>query len=378
MIAQTNKALQGALEAIDIAVAETRHENAGLIGAKCRGMLRGYDKLYRNAGYETLHVEKLVTADLVNPETQRTSRTFSIAGKIDIIAKHGNKKTIIDHKTTSLDISDPNAPYWRQLVIEGQVSHYALLSWLNGEKVDDLVWDVMRKPGISPKKLAKAEKAAVVSSRKYFNVEMSTETLEALQVDDRETLEMYEARLAHDCMTERPQWYFQRRPVPRMDNELLEYAGELWDHGQEILNTRNSGRNVRNSGACMLYGSACKFLGICSGYDTPDSDKWQKKQQVHTELPDLQGDGKDVLTNSRIRCFQTCKRKHYYQYELGIERQDEEEREALLFGSIWHLGLNQWWSYFTSQENENGNSSTETGSPANSVGKSIGAENVSI
>jgi len=345
VIAQTNKALQGALDAIDLAVADCRHENAALIGAKCRGMLRGYDRLYRNAGYETLHVERLVTADLINPETQRTSRTFSIAGKIDIIAQMGNRRTIIDHKTTSEDISDPNAPYWRQLVIEGQVSHYALLAWLNGEKVDDLVWDVMRKPGISPKKLSKADRAAVVSSRKYFDVEMSTETLEALQVDERETLEMYEARLAHDCTTERPQWYFQRRPVPRMDNELLEYAGELWDHGQEILNTRNSGRNVRNSGACMMYGSACKFLGICSGYDQPDSDKWQRKQQVHSEL-ELAGDGKDVLTNSRIRCFQTCKKKHYLTYELGIERIDEEEREALLFGTIWHFGLNEWWRFF--------------------------------
>lgn len=346
-------ALELGFDAINSAVAESRHDNSELIGAKCRGMLRGYDRLYRNAGYETLHVERLMTADLVNPETQRISRTFKTAGKLDIIARHSNRTTIIDHKSTSEDISDPNAPYWRQLVIEGQVSHYALLAWLNGEKVDDLVWDVMRKPSISPKKITKAERAAVVSSREYFNAPLSIASLEAMQTEERETLEMYEARLAHDCTKERPQWYFQRRPVPRLDSELLEYAGELWDHGQEILATRNNGRNVRNSGACMMYGSPCKFLGICSGYDTPDSDKWKTKTNVHTELPDLEGDGREVLTNSRIRCFQTCKRKHYYQYELGIERQDEEEREALLFGTIWHLGLNAYWLYFMAKEEVN-------------------------
>jgi hypothetical protein len=27
----------------------------------------------------------------------------------------------------------------------------------------------------------------------------------------------------------------------------------------------------------MLYGSPCKFLGICSGYDSPESGKWTIK-----------------------------------------------------------------------------------------------------
>ena len=94
----------------------------------------------------------------------------------------------------------------------------------------------------------------------------------------------------------------------------------------------------------MNYGSPCVYLGICSGYDTPDSEKWQRKGNVHVELPTLQGDGRDVLTNSRIRCFQTCRRKHYYQYELGIERIDEEEREALYFGNCWHTAQEAYFN----------------------------------
>ena len=154
---------------------------------------------------------------------------------------------------------------------------------------------------------------------------------------------MYEARLIHDCTIERPERYFQRRSVPRLDSELLEYARELWEHGQEILHARNTQRHARNSGACMLYGSPCKFLGICSGRDNPESDKWRRKEQMHRELPELEGDGRDVITNSRVRCFQTCRRKHFYQYELGIERADEEEKEALVFGSVWHQAMEAWW-----------------------------------
>ena len=93
----------------------------------------------------------------------------------------------------------------------------------------------------------------------------------------------------------------------------------------------------------MQYGSPCKFLGICSGYDTPDSNKWIVKEQVHSELPIVEGDGRDILTNSRIRCYQVCPRKHYYQYEMGIERTVDEEREALYFGTLFHLALEAYF-----------------------------------
>jgi hypothetical protein len=181
---------------------------------------------------------------------------------------------------------------------------------------------------------------------------------------ERETIAMYEARLVHDCTKERPEWYFARRSVPRIDAELMDYARDLWQHSQDILYTRQQQRlPPRNSGACMLYGAPCKFLGICSGHDTADSDRWQKKAQIHPELPeDVQSDSKQLLTNSRIRTFQTCRRKHFYEYELGIERQDEEEREALFFGSLIHVGLEAWWKFFIPEvQDDNGDQSSANG-----------------
>ena len=46
------------------------------------------------------------------------------------------------------------------------------------------------------------------------------------------------------------------------------------------------------------------------------------------------------LTNSRKNCAQTCLRKHYYSYELGIRRHTEAQQ--LRFGSAFHLGLDYW------------------------------------
>lgn len=352
-MAMTNNQLAAAIAAIDQTTA-SGDDALQLIGAKCRALIVGYHRRFSEAEYQPLTVEEMDLSPLVNPDSNASSRTFRVAGILDVLAEYRGRLTIIDHKTTSQDITDPAGPYWRQLIIEGQVSHYMLLKWLQGIKVDDAVWDVMKKPGISPKKITKAEVRSVASlPHEYFGRVVSDEDVASVIANERETLAMYESRLIRDCTVERPEAYFQRRSVMRIDAELIEYARELWEHGQEILHARNTNRYARNSGACMLYGSPCKFLGICSGYDTPDSDKWVRKAQVHNELPLLEGDGREVITNSRIRCFQTCRRKHYYEYEMGIERVDEEEREALLFGTVWHQALAAWWSYLLKPENSN-------------------------
>lgn len=342
--------LDTAYEAIDAFVGPHADDSQLLIRAKCRGLLAGYDARWCDAGYRAIEVEKYYEADLTNPQTMAKSRTFRLGGKIDLVAELNGRTFLIDHKTTSHDILDPNSPYWRQLVIEGQVSHYLLLLWLHGIKVDNAVWDVIKKPGISPKKLSKADRAQVVSLRKYFGYEVSQASIDALIADDRETLELYEYRLAHDCTHERPEAYFQRRAVPRIDAELFEYAQELWGHSKEIMEARKSGRHLRNSGACALYGSFCKFLGLCAGADTIESDRWKHKQQVHNELPIVDSDGRNILTNSRVRCWSTCHRKHFYEYEEGIMKHDDEEREALWFGRLFHLGLNAWWEHGTKKE----------------------------
>lgn len=344
-----DKPLQDALAILD--TFDQTNESSAIVVAKCRALMRGYHARWNNAGYNATAVEQTYTAPLYNPATQSQSKTFTMAGKVDVIAELHGRMFIIDHKTTSQDIQDPDSPYWRQLVVEGQVNHYMLLQWVNGFKPDGAVWDVIRKPTISPKKLAKADLAGVIARQSYCGVRMSNDTLAALQTSDRETLEMYEARLANDCITERPDWYFQRRPVPRMNHEIHEYAAELWEHSQELLHTRQRQKATkalppRNSGACLLYGSPCKFLGICSGHDTPDSDRWQRKAKVHNELDGKIAADKSALTNSRVRTFQTCRRKEYYEYGLGIERQDMEESEALYFGHVIHEALRVWWECF--------------------------------
>jgi hypothetical protein len=340
-------AFDAAAETLDASM-DGKDQNTVLVAAKCLGLLMGYDRRWSRAPYRIDAVECVMTSDLYNPESGRKSRSFINAGKIDVRATdmQTGQKVILDHKTSSQDIA-PDAVYWQQLAIEGQVSHYMLLEWLNANKLDYGVWDVLRKPGIAPKTLAKKDIVAVKETSRYFDLTMDDTELEKFAVDDRETPLMYAARLAHDCSADRPDWYFQRKTVPRLDAEIREYGIELWGHGQDILASRQSGRHPRNSGACFTYNSPCKFLGVCSGHDSIASEKWSVKPWVHNELPILQGAtehrGSDVLTNSRVRTFQTCRQKHYFQYELGVEKVDEEEREALFFGTLMHTALEQYF-----------------------------------
>ena len=336
------------MSALDAALEVVRPTlDSSLVSAKIFGLMCGYWAKWKNSTYTVTDVEVVSTSDLYNPESGRKSRSFTVAGKLDVRAVDvAARRVLFDHKTTSEAIEDPNGSYWRQLVVEGQASHYMLLEWLNEQKVDYAIWDAVKKPGISPKAISKADQKALQETKQYFGFDATKDELESVAADGRETNSLYSKRLAYDCSIERPEAYFQRRQVPRLNAEVVEYAKELWGHGQDILHSRQEDRWPRNSGACMLYGRPCMYLGVCSGHDTIDSENWKIKTNVHNELPIIgQNGGKDVLTNSRIRTFQTCRKKHYFQYELGVERVEEEETESLHFGSQFHLAMEVFFNY---------------------------------
>jgi len=323
------------------------------------GLMHGYDACYRGQTLRAVAVEEEFRVPIYNLQGKRLSksRTFDLAGKIDVDAVDGDRRYVVDHKTTSDDLG-AESTYWQQLAVEGQASLYILAQHLRGIEVAGAIWDVIRKPGIKPKRITKADAALIVSlPNTYCEFPVSPASVEYVLhggKDTTENAELFGYRVARECLNDFDR-YFARRPVPRLEHEITEYAAELWDVAQDVVTTRQTGRNTRSSGSCMAYGRPCEYLGICSGYDSPDSNKWQQREKVHSELETLEDDGRDVLSHSRIRCFQTCKRKHYYRYEMGIERAEEEEAEALYFGSMFHTVLEAWWGCFkVEEEKDNG------------------------
>lgn len=344
--------LEAAIAALRSAAQNFVSESERMLIAKAAGLIEGYDSRWFDAGWKTISVEHEFHLPIVNPKTGARSRSFTQAGKYDGIVEHVRRPGVpylMEHKTTSDDIADQNSTYWRRLAIDSQVSAYVLANWQDGVKVEGTLYDVIRKPAIRAKKLSKAERAAFVASGTYFGKRFGTEVRQEFANElETETPEMFASRLSHDCK-ERPDWYFQRRLIPRLDQDIVEYAEELWDVATEIRNARQTGRWFRNSGACLLYNSPCAFLGICSGHSTIDDGRWKQREKQHAELSN---DAENVLTHSSMQDFKTCRRKFYYRHIEQIERVDDEDSESLRLGSLLHLALEAWWSCFLISESE--------------------------
>lgn len=347
-----------------------------VIAAKVRGLIYGYHYRWRDADWSTVSTEEAWHLPVINPETGASSRTFTQAGKFDghIVYNPNGHEYLLEHKTASEDISDPNATYWRRLTIDSQVSAYSLAKMQGGERFTGTLYDVIRKPDIRPKQIPAGDtrqrqkvdgKLVPITDedRERNNVGTIEEIrrgtyhgfslfgIDASGLDSGqvEPPELYALRLAAETIAN-PDRYYQRKIISRLDHEVVEYAGELWDVGQSIIEARRHDRHYRNSGACMRYGSACTYLGVCSGNDTIESDNWQHTEQRHPELPGFPDSGLSVLTNTRIKCFQSCRREHYYKYELGVRRRDDEDKEALLLGDLMHRALEAWWLCFKQEE----------------------------
>lgn len=329
-------ALENALAAIDSADADE------LSKAKCRALMVGYDNRWAGAGYTSISAEEPFMLPVVNPDTGAKSKSFVQVGVFDGMVEFDGRTFCREGKTTSEDIADPNSTYWRRLVIDSQVSSYALANWQAGRKIDGTLYDVVRKPTIRPKKLALSDRKGITSLGSYAHAKVSEATQQAVIAGlESENPELFGLRLTADVLKD-PAKYFARRIVPRLDGEILEWAEDLWDLTQDLLATRRRNRWPKTSAACMNYGRPCEYLGICSGHDSPDSGKWQKRQTAK-ERYDIETN-LETLSHSALTCFQSCKKKYYHRYVLGIERVDDEDSEALVFGSLWHIAQMHWWN----------------------------------
>lgn len=349
--------------------------------AKCRALMLGYHEHYKGRQWRVVSLETTTTAPVLDPSTGKPSG-HHYAGKDDgIIAGYGGEY-LLEHKSTANDIG-PDSAYWRRVEIDSQISGYMLRAAQNGRRLNGCLYDVIRKPTISPKLLSKTAMRKILSEAAYCGSKLSPEEyfefVAAIALrngmpegassiavvdllapkkrvkgrvprkihDTRETPALFQRRLAADTF-ENPEKYYQRKQITRLDHELLEFAEELHIEAQDIARDRKNGTHPRSSGACMSYGRPCVYLGICSGQSSPDDGRWMQRECVHPELEieaQFEDGGRKLLTNSRIKCKQLCRRKHYYRYEMGLVKIGAVESEALTFGTLLHVALETWWRW---------------------------------
>jgi hypothetical protein len=196
----------------------------------------------------------------VHPEVEfrhpiEGSRTFDAAGKIDGLAvMRDGRLALVEHKTAGFDIA-PASDYWLRLRGNVQVLQYVLAARALGWDVAMVLYDVARKPMIQPmaavpvldengaKVVVDAAGARVF--KKDGTPRESADKEKGYTVQARpETNEEFCARLANDTQL-RPDFYFARREMPVLDDDLAEFQVQRLVIGRSILTCRAETRAAR-------------------------------------------------------------------------------------------------------------------------------------
>lgn len=222
--------------------------------------------------YTPQFVERKYQLPLINPETGKPSRLFERAGKLDAGIVLDGKFFIVEHKSSGADIS-PGSKYWERLKIDSQCSNYYDGVRSFGLDPHGIIYDVVRKPSI--RRLL----ATPVESRKYTKAG----ALYANQREFDETLDEYRERLIAD-VAERPEFYFVRSEVVRLESEEIEAAYDVYDTAQAIHQNQLRGRWPRNTDACERWGKMCQYWEVCTGSASIDDESKFKHVGAHTEL----------------------------------------------------------------------------------------------
>ncbi len=276
--ARVGSAFHAALDAIDKG---TDVDTAFDLGdpfdtAMVAAMVYGHSIRWQESGVAPLASEMEFDLPLVNPESGTATPIWRMAGKIDrIVRLPDGRVALMEYKTTSRDFA-PGADYWLRLHMDQQLSVYVIAARALGYPVETILYDVTRRPALRPLK------ATPVEARKYTK----EGRLYANQRETDETPEEFAARVSAD-IAERPDHYFARIEIARLDQDLEDCQRELWQQQLAIRQAQRAGHWYRNPGACFEP-HACAFLPICQDRDLEDRTPlgFVRLVELHPELSD--------------------------------------------------------------------------------------------
>lgn len=201
------------------------------------------------------------------------SRTFNAAGKIDGLGvMPDGTQVLVEHKTCGQDIG-PDSDYWLRLRANPQLFQYVDAARAAGWEIRTVIYDVVRKPSIRPKQIPLLDEEGL-------KVVLDNETGERVRAKNgkprqsagqgmtlqtrEESPEEYSARLYEDACA-RPEFYFQRREVPILDDDLQEFCEQRVQVARMILDRRRQQRSAplpERAWPRNLNGMTCPFCAF--------------------------------------------------------------------------------------------------------------------
>lgn len=223
-------------------------------------------------GMDVIASESQFQIPLRNPATGAPTPNFDLAGKQDGIVRVGeNRAAVLEHKTCSEDLSE-GSDYWPRLQMDAQVSLYTYAAREGGHEVHGVLYDVIRKPTIRPEGVPlldddgfkivldlTGQRVRTKDGKKWRETGSAADgwVLQSRPMTPDEWGEKLTADIGA-----RPDFYYARREIARLDSEIEEAMEELWDVQKTLAEAKLRGRWYRtvSKDTCQY----CPFFGVCA------------------------------------------------------------------------------------------------------------------
>jgi hypothetical protein len=233
------------------------------LSPKTRGILNGvinnYGRIYSDDFncYEVLSVERVLSGNIINPVTQRSSANFEFGGKLDTLVRL--RVGMDDIPTGSLAIMETKTAarvddlFWSRISLDPQTALYThYLQEELGEEIAGVIFNVIAKPFFRQRKDETEEEFGNRISEKMADPEM-----------------------------------YHRRTIAVQDLNAEEVLSDLWNAKSFIHLARENSAYPKSSSACTLYNSTCDYMALCSSKD-PDAvikeSGLYQKREANVEL----------------------------------------------------------------------------------------------
>lgn len=216
-------------------------EEAPFVIHQAQSLLKAYQK--RDPvlldGHTIAFVEREFSVPLRTP-SGRKWHAFAFNGKVDLgtYDPHGNLWPW-DHKTSAMALNES----W--LSLNDQMGFYDWAMTQLGEKPMGIIYNLLRKPSIKPRKA--------------------------------ETPEEWGVRLLADIES-RPAFYFQHSLIVKTGRDLASIERELWECAHEV----GRGPIHRNPGNCQIMG--CQYMELCKADSPLIRSASYRHERAHVEL----------------------------------------------------------------------------------------------
>lgn len=265
-----------------------------------RAMLSGYFWRWMDSGLKYICAEQTFSLKIRKPTDDgsvgRAIPNWEWSGKIDAIVSLVDARLAVKENKLLSESLDNDSPLRRRLQIDSQISGYIVAAREMGYPVDTVLYDVTRKPTIKPNDIPilDGDGLKVVLDRSGTRVltkqgkprQTADTELGYIMVTRKMTPEEWGEKIVAD-IGERPDYYYARWEIPRLDKDLEEWQAEMYEVQRTISEAQKYGRWFKtvSKNTC----DHCPYFGLCSTGWQPD-DKlpsgFVKLNDVHPELRD--------------------------------------------------------------------------------------------